>query len=72
MKRFLKRSNHIICFNNSFQSLPSELIVHNKISKNIDKELVSKLYEVCKENMEDMYNACDWKWNEKKESMIKL
>ena len=70
MKRFLKRSNHIICFNNGFQSLPSELIVHNKIYKNIDKELVSKLYEVCKENMEDMYNACDWKWNEKKESMI--
>ena len=70
MKRFLKRSNHIICFNNSFQSLPSELIVNNKIYKNIDKELVSKLYEVCKENMEDMYNTCDWKWNEKKESMI--
>lgn len=32
--------------------------------------MVSKVYELNRANMEELYNSCEWKWNEKSECMI--
>lgn len=56
----------------SFKNLPTPFTIQNKLYKNIDKELVDKLYKLNQVNMEDLYNACDWKWNEKKERLVDI
>lgn len=67
MMQFLTNSKSYGHLSSSFQNLQEPFSIQNKLHRNIDKETVLQLYALSKENMEDMYNACDWKWNEKKE-----
>lgn len=41
----------------------------NRLYRSLNKETVQEVYSICKANMEDLYNACSWKWNEKKECL---
>lgn len=51
----------------SFGTLEQSFQIENRMYRSPDKALVQEVYSLCKTNMEDMYNACSWKWNEKKE-----
>ena len=51
----------------SFGTLEQPFQIENRLYRSLDKACVQEVYSVCKANMEDLYNACSWKWNEKKE-----
>ena len=55
----------------SFGALKQSFQIENRLYRSPDKALVQEVYSLCKTNMEGMYNACSWKWNEKKECALR-
>lgn len=53
----------------SFESISSSFSVSQKLLRGLRGDEAKELYELGRENMESLYNACSWKWNAKKESI---
>ena len=52
----------------SFEPISSSFAVEQKLLRGLRGDDAKELYELGRENMESLYNACSWKWDEKKES----
>ena len=65
---FLRRCKSLYSYGLSFGDLPDCYYIENRIYKRFPKDYIQQVFELSRSNMKELCDACEWKWNDKKES----